>query len=211
MRRRLSGPNARQISLSASRGASRGPESAHGAGARYVRANAPMSQATLHAARIVRPLHRVNDRVETRSHQVTQMPAPAIFALHIHSDSQVAQSTLAGKSQFLVLRPVISTPYCRHLATDAEKRLSSLRTALHITRGESVTAIDRRRRADRFRVFTYRIALAIDRTATRDRSGLEFHPALRLSHLHRADVMIVCKRQGEGEPCSSSTPTRSRR
>ena len=126
---------------------SRGPESAHGSRARYVRANAPMSQATLHAARIVRPLHRVNDRVETRSHQVTQMPAPAIFALHTHSDSQVAQSTLAGKSQFLVLRPVISTPYCSHLATDAEKRLFSLRTALHITCGESVTAIDRRRRA----------------------------------------------------------------
>jgi hypothetical protein len=74
------------------------------------------------------------------------MPAPAIFALHAHSDSQVDQSTLAGKSQFLVLRPVISTADCRHLATGAEKCLFSLRTALHITRCEIVTTIDPRQR-----------------------------------------------------------------
>jgi hypothetical protein len=93
-----------------------------------------MSQASLHDARIVRPLHRVHDRIETRSHQVAQMPSPAVFALHVHSDSEVdAQPTLTGKSWFLVLRPVISTLYCRHLATDAEKCcfLCELRCSSH--------------------------------------------------------------------------------
>jgi hypothetical protein len=104
-----------------------------------------MSQASLHDARIVRPLHRVHDRIETRSHQVAQMPSPAVFALHVHSDSEVdAQPTLTGKSWFLVLRPVISTLYCRHLATDAEKCLFSLRTALLITCCTAATTIDRR-------------------------------------------------------------------
>jgi hypothetical protein len=69
----------------------------------------------------VRPLHCVDDGIETRAHQFAQMPSPTIFALHAHSDSQVAQSTLAGKSQFLVLRSVISTRYCRHLATVRRK------------------------------------------------------------------------------------------
>jgi hypothetical protein len=124
-----------------------GPQSADRSRARDERADAPVSQASLHDARIVRPLHCINDRVETCSHQVAQMSSPAVFALHAHSDSQVVDSTLAGKSQFLVLRPVISTLYCRNLATDAEKCLFSLRTALHITCGESVTTIDQRQRA----------------------------------------------------------------
>src|SRR5262245_33692019 len=110
----------------------------------------------LHAARIVRPLHCVHDRVETRSHQVAQMPSPTIFALHARSDCHVDNSTLTGKTQFLFLRSVISTLYCRHLATDAAIRLFSLRTAPSITnhisiRSQQWTGDD----PDRFPVFTY--------------------------------------------------------
>jgi hypothetical protein len=72
-----------------------GPESADRRRACDVRADAAVSQASLHAARIVRPLHCVNDRIETRSHQVAQMSSPAVFALHARSDSD---STLNQRS-----------------------------------------------------------------------------------------------------------------
>jgi hypothetical protein len=49
------------------------------------------------------------------------------------SASNVDNATLAVKTQFLFLRSVISTLYCRHLATDAAIRLFSLRTAPSIT------------------------------------------------------------------------------
>jgi hypothetical protein len=106
-----------------------------------------MPQASLQAARIVRPLHRVNDRVETRTHQLAQVTSPTVFALHARSDSHVNPSTLSGKSQFLVLRSVISTLYCRHSATDAAKRLFSLQTAPFITNntGAALAPMDRRR------------------------------------------------------------------
>jgi hypothetical protein len=141
----------------------------------------------------VRPLHRVHDRVETRSHQVAQMSSPAVFALHVHSDSEVdAQPTLTGKSWFLVLRPVISTLYCRHLATDAEKCrfLCELRGSSHAAQPPQLltgaAACGSR--------FTY--GLREERCCTHracTRIGLEFHHALRLSRLYRPDVMIVCE------------------
>src|ERR1044071_317210 len=97
----------------------RGPEPANRGGLRIERTHSAMPGATLHGARIVRPLHCINDWVETRSHQVAQMPSPTIFALHVRSDSNVDNSTLIVKTRFLFLRSVISTLYCRHLATDA--------------------------------------------------------------------------------------------
>ena len=120
-----------------------------------------MSRATLHAARIIRPLHRVNDRVETRTDQVAQMSSPIIFALHVHSDSDVDNSTLTGKTGFLVLRSVISTLYCRHLATDAGIQLFSLQTAPSITSNTSTPSQPLTRRgADRFPLFTYALHMA---------------------------------------------------
>ena len=171
----------------------RGPQSADRCRIRDHRTHSPVPGASLHAARIVCPLHRVYDRVETRSHQVAQMPSPTIFAFHAHSDSQVVHSTLAGKSQFLVLRPVISTPYRRHLATDAEKCLFSLRTALLITCCTAATTMDRR---SGLRFPALHMAYKLQRSCTHRacrKIGLEFHHALRLSRLYRPDVMIVCE------------------
>ena len=113
----------------------RGPQPADRRRARdECAADSPMPRTALQAAWIVCPLHRVYDRVETRGHQVAQMPSPTVFALHhARSDCHDDQSTLAHKSQFLVLRPVISTLYCRHLATDAENCLFSLQTAPWVT------------------------------------------------------------------------------
>ena len=70
----------------------RGPQSADRCRIRDHRTHSPVPGASLHAARIVRPLHRVNDRVETRSHQVAQMPSPTIFALHVSLRFQRRQS-----------------------------------------------------------------------------------------------------------------------
>jgi hypothetical protein len=80
----------------------------------------------------------------------------------LRSDSNVDSSTLTGKTQFLFLPSVISTLYCRHLATDAAIRLFSLQTAPSITSHSAIpsqqwTGGD----ADRFPVFTY--ALHMDR------------------------------------------------
>ncbi len=61
----------------------RRPQPAHRRFARDVCADAAMPGATLDAARIVCPLHGINDRVETRSDQVAQMPSPTVFALHV--------------------------------------------------------------------------------------------------------------------------------
>jgi hypothetical protein len=61
----------------------RRPQPANRGRARDVCAHAAMPRATLDAARIVCPLHRVNDRVETRTDQVAQMPSPTVFALHV--------------------------------------------------------------------------------------------------------------------------------
>ena len=117
----------------------RRPQPANRGRARDVCAHAAMPGATLDAARIVCPLHRVNDRVETRTDQVAQMPSPTVFALHARSKGLVDVETLAAKSWFLVLRSVISTPYCRHLATDALKQLFSLQTAPSVTRHVATT------------------------------------------------------------------------
>ena len=120
-----------------------------------------MSGATLDAARIVCPLHRINDRVETRSDQVAQMPSPTVFALHVSLRLIVDSSTLTGKTQFLFLRSVISTLYCRHLATDALKRLFSLQTAPSITNHTSTSSQQwTGPGADRFPVFTYALHMA---------------------------------------------------
>jgi hypothetical protein len=120
-----------------------------------------MPRTALHAAWIVRPLHRVHDRVETRSHQVAQMPSPTIFALHACSAYHVDNSTLIGKTQFLFLRSVISTLYCRHLATDAAIRLFSLQTAPSITHHTAIPSQPLTRLgADRFPVFTYALHMA---------------------------------------------------
>jgi hypothetical protein len=125
-----------------------------------------MPGATLHGTRIVRPLHRVHDRVETCAHQVAQMPSPTIFALHVRSDSNVDTATLTGKTQFLFLRSVISTLYCRHLATDAAIRLFSLRTAPSITNHTTISSQQwTDGEADRFPVFTYGLHWPIDRIA----------------------------------------------
>jgi hypothetical protein len=84
------------------------------------------------------------------------MPSPTIFALHVRSDSNVDNSTLIEKTQFLFLRSVISTLYCRHLATDAAIRLFSLRTAPSITNHTSTSSQQwTGGNADRFPVFTY--------------------------------------------------------
>jgi hypothetical protein len=82
---------------------SRGPQAADRRRVGDERADATMPGTSLQAARIVRPLHRIDDRVQTGSHQIAQMPSPSIFALHVHSDS-MPTTTPADKSQFLGLR-----------------------------------------------------------------------------------------------------------
>jgi hypothetical protein len=106
-----------------------------------------MPGATLHAARIVRPLHRVNDRVETRTDQVAQMTAPTVFALHVRSDSCVDDSTLTDKTRFLFLRSVISTLYWRYLATDASHPtvFAANCAVYHKPQLDPVTTMDRSR------------------------------------------------------------------
>jgi hypothetical protein len=118
----------------------RRPQPANRGRARDVCAHAAMPRATLDAARIVCPLHRVNDRVETRTDQVAQMTAPTVFALHVRSDSCVDDSTLTDKTRFLFLRSVISTLYWRNLATDAATSAFSLQTAPSITNHTSTSS-----------------------------------------------------------------------
>jgi hypothetical protein len=73
----------------------------------------------------------------------------------------VEHSTLIGKTQFLFLRSVISTLYCRHLATDAAIQLFSLQTAPSITNNTSTPSQPLTRRgAYRFPVFTYALHMA---------------------------------------------------
>ena len=79
---KISGPRT-GAAFSASRDATSKPQPADRRRGRVVCAHAAMPGATLDAARIVCPLHRVNDRVETRSDQVAQMPSPTVFALHV--------------------------------------------------------------------------------------------------------------------------------
>jgi hypothetical protein len=77
------------------------------------------------------------------------------------SDSNVDSSTLTGKTQFLFRRSVISTLYCRHLATDAAIQLFSLQTAPSITNHTSTSSQQwTGRGADRFPVFTYALHMA---------------------------------------------------
>jgi hypothetical protein len=72
------------------------------------------------------------------------------------SASNVDNATLAVKTQFLFLRSVISTLYCRHLATDAAMPLFSLQTAPSITNHTSTWSQQwTRPGTDRFPAFTY--------------------------------------------------------
>ena len=72
-----------------------------------------------------------------------------------------ALSTLTDKTQFLFLRSVISTLYCRYLATDAAIQLFSLQTAPSITHHTAISSQQwTGRGADRFPVFTYALHMA---------------------------------------------------
>jgi hypothetical protein len=103
------------------------------------------------------------------------------------SDSNVDNSTLFGKTQFLFLRSVISTLYCRHLATDAAIQLFSLQTAPSITSHSTMpsqqwTGGD----ADRFPVFTYALQM-------RQRTGADEH-AGSIGHEKKLALSPYCRR-----------------
>jgi hypothetical protein len=115
--------------------------------ARDVCAHAAMSGATLDAARIVGPLHRINDRVETRSDQVAQMSSPTVFALHVslrlhsrqfnaHRQNAVPVPTLCNIDSLL---PPFSDG-CSHPAV-----LAANCAVDHKPHFELVTAVDRSR------------------------------------------------------------------
>jgi len=60
-----------------------------------------MTCATLHAARIIGPLHGVNGRIETRPHEIAQMLSPTFSGFHgrLHSTSQSRNAH--GRRRFL--------------------------------------------------------------------------------------------------------------
>jgi hypothetical protein len=63
------------------------------------RSDAAMTITALHASRIVRPLDRIHDRIETRIHDIAQMTTPTLFGSHDRSDASLIHSHNADRRQ----------------------------------------------------------------------------------------------------------------